>query len=77
MTIIETSLGVKVDPSRIALSSATPIIKSGAFYIFSIRVSSDDVREYSFTSRDRAYSMRKVLIAHLEKKIRHEERKSA
>ena len=67
--IIETNFGTKVDPERMAVGSATNISKQGAFYVFSIRVDNDDIREYSFTDRNRAVTMRKVLISHLEQKI--------
>ena len=70
MSIIETNFGHKLDPKRIALGSASTVSKKGAFYVFSIRVDSDDVREYSFTNHSRAVAMRKVLIEHLENKIR-------
>ena len=70
MSIIETNFGHRVVPKRIALGSASKISKQGAFYVFSIRVDSNDVREYSFTNHNRAVAMRKVLIEHLEKKIR-------
>ena len=63
--IIETKLGKKVDLQRISEGSASPITKTGAFYVFSVRISEDDVREYSFTNRDRAVSMRSVLVSHL------------
>ena len=45
--IIETNLGKKVDLQRISEGSASPITKAGAFYVFSLRVAGDDVREYS------------------------------
>ena len=41
------------------------------------RVDNDDIREYSFSNRDRAVAMRNVLISHLEKKVRFENRKRA
>ena len=69
MSIIETNFGTRVDPNRIALGSASNITKQGAFFVFSLRVESDDVREYAFTSRDRAVAMRKVLISHMASKI--------
>ena len=62
--------GKKIDISRMANSSASNIVKQGAFYVFSIRLSAEDVREYSFTNRDKAYLMRGVLIEHLENKLR-------
>ena len=69
MSIIETNFGTRVDPNRIALGSASNITKQGAFFVFSLRVESDDVREYAFTSRDRAVAMRKGLISHMANKI--------
>ena len=35
----------------------------------------DDVREYSFTNRDRAVSMRSVLVSHLAQKMQLETKK--
>tara|TARA_R100000700_G_C3081213_1_gene86814 strand:+ start:297 stop:533 length:237 start_codon:yes stop_codon:yes gene_type:complete len=67
--IVETNFGTLVDPKRIAKGSASSVIKKGAFFIFSIRVDSDDIREYSFTDRARAEKMRQILISHLEEKI--------
>ena len=73
--IIETNLGKKVDLQRISEGSASPVTKSGAFYVFSLRLAGDDVREYSFTKRDRAVSMRSVLVSHLTQKIQLETKK--
>ena len=73
--IIETNLGKKVDLQRISEGSASPITKAGAFYVFSLRVAADDVREYSFTNRDRAVSMRSVLVSHLTQKMQLETKK--
>lgn len=70
--IIETKFGTLVNPSKIAAGSASNVKKSGAFYSFSIRVSHDDIREYSFTDRSRAIYMRRVMIGHLEEKIKKE-----
>ena len=67
--IVETNFGTLVDPKRIAKGSASPVIKKGAFFVFSLRVENDDVREYSFTDRARAEQMRQILISHLEQKI--------
>jgi len=77
MSIIETNFGTRLDPKRVALGSATNVTKQGAFYVFSLRVDTDDVREYSFSNRDRAVAMRNVLISHLEKKVIFENRKRA
>ena len=73
--IIETNLGKKVDLQRISEGSASPVTKSGAFYVFSLRLAGDDVREYSFTKRHRAVSMRSVLVSHLTQKIQLETKK--
>ena len=53
MSIIETNFGTRLDPHRVALGSATNVTKQGAFYVFSLRVDTDDVREYSFSNRDK------------------------
>ena len=76
MSIIETNFGHKLDPKRIALGSASTVSKKGAFYVFSIRVDSDDIREYSFTDRARAEQMRNILISHLETRISKKIKKS-
>lgn len=70
--IIETKFGTLVNTNKIALGSASSIKKNGAFYIFSIRVSIDDIREYSFTDLGRAQYMRSIMIGHLEEKIKKE-----
>ena len=67
--IIETNFGTLINPSRIAKGSASSVVKKGAFYVFSLRLSAEDIREYSFTDRTRAENMRKILISHLEKDI--------
>jgi hypothetical protein len=67
--IIETNFGTLVNPERVAKGSASPVTKQGAFYIFSIRLDADDVREYSFTDRTRAENMRHILISHLAQRI--------
>lgn len=67
--IVETSFGTLVDAKRVAKGCASNIVKKGAFFIFSIRVENDDVREYSFTNRTRAEHMRGILISHLEQRI--------
>ena len=70
--IIETKFGTLVNTSKIAAGSASSVKKSGAFYSFSIRISNDDIREYSFTDRSRALYMRGIMIGHLEEKIKKE-----
>ena len=73
--IIETNFGKKVDLQRISGGCASLVTKTGAFYEFSLRVAGDDVREYSFTNRDRAVSMRSVLVSHLAQKMSLETKK--
>jgi hypothetical protein len=67
--IIKSSSGTLVDPKRIARGSASNVIKKGAFYTFSLTIDNEDIREYSFTDRKRADTMREILISHLENKI--------
>ena len=67
--IVETTFGNLVDAKRIAKGCASNIQKRGAFYIFTIRLENDDIREYSFTDRTRAEHMRGILISHLEQRI--------
>ena len=45
MSVIETNFGARIDPKRVALGSASNVKKQGAFFVFSIRVDNDDVRE--------------------------------
>ena len=70
--IIETKFGTLVNTSKIASGSASSIKKSGAFYNFSIRLTNEDIREYSFTDLARAEYMRRIMIGHLEEKIKNE-----
>ena len=77
MSIIETNFGTKVDLDRMALGTATNVVMRGAFYVFSLRVDSDDIREYSFTNRNRAVAMRKVLLSHMESKLYEQMKKRA
>ena len=70
--IIETKFGTLVDTSKISAVSASSIKRTGAFYNFSIRVSQDDIREYSFTDLARAEFIRRIMIGHLEEKIKKE-----
>ena len=70
--IIETKFGTLVNTRKIASGSASNIKKTGAFYTFSIRITNDDIREYSFTDFARAEYMRRVMIGHLEEKIKNE-----
>jgi hypothetical protein len=74
--IIETNFGTLINPTRVANGSASSIIKQGAFYTFSLKISNDDIREYSFTNRQRAEQMRKILVSHLEHMISSTARKA-
>ena len=67
--IIETSFGTRFDPKRVASGAVSGVQKQGAFFVFTVRLDHDDVREYSFSSRERAVSSRKIFIGHLEQKI--------
>ena len=67
--ILESKFGTLVDAKRVARGSASNIEKKGAFYIFSIRLDNNDIREYSFTDRTRAEHMRGILISHLEQRV--------
>ena len=67
--IIETNFGTLINPARVANGSASSVIKQGAFYTFSLKISNDDIREYSFTTRQKAENMRKILVSHLENMI--------
>ena len=75
--IIETNFGTLINPARVANGSASSIIKQGAFYTFSVKIINDDIREYSFTNRQRAEQMRKILISHLEHMISTTSRKAS
>ena len=44
--IIETAFGTPVDPKLMALGSASRVERKGAFFVFSIRLDQNDVREY-------------------------------
>ena len=70
--IVETNFGTLVNPNKIASGSASNIKKSGAFFNFSIRINNNDIREYSFTDYGRAEYMRRIMIGHLEEKIKKE-----
>ena len=70
--IIETKFGNLINTSKIAAGSAPSIKKTRAFYNFSIRVSQDDFREYSFTDLARAEFIRRIMIGYLEEKIKKE-----
>ncbi len=68
--LVEAKFGTVMDAKRIASSSASKIDKKGPFYVFTLRITHDDIREYSFTNRERARVMREIMISHLEQKIK-------
>jgi hypothetical protein len=70
--IIKSKLGVWANPENIALGNVSSVKKSGAFYTFTIRLDNDDIREYSFTTSNKANHMRKIMIGHLEVKFKDE-----
>jgi len=74
--IIETNFGTLISPARVANGSASSVIKKGPFYIFSLKISNDDIREYSFTTRSKAEKMRNILVSHLEHMISNTSRKA-
>ena len=74
--IVETKFDTLVNTSKIAAGSAPSIKKSGAFYNFFIRITHDDIREYSFTNIARAEYMRRIMIDHLKQKIKKETKTS-
>jgi hypothetical protein len=75
--IIETKFGTLVNTKKIASGSASSIKKSGAFYNFSIRITNEDIREYSFTDLSRAEYMRRIMIGHLEEKIKNDSKNTS
>ena len=70
--IIETKFGTLVNTNKIVAGSASNIKKSDAFYNFSIRITNDDIREYSFTNLARVEYMIRIMTDHLEQKIKKE-----
>ena len=70
--IIKTNFGVWANPENIALGSVSSVKKSGAFYNFTIKLDNNEIREYSFTTSNKANHMRKIMIGHLEEKFKKE-----
>ena len=68
--IIETKFGTLVNTSKIAAGSASSIKKSGAFYNFSIRISNDDIREYSLLTAHGLYIWEELWLVTLKKKLK-------
>ena len=67
--IIKSNFGTRFNSRNVAKGSVSAVQKNGSFYIFSVRLSNADVREYSFTNFDRALKMRQIMISHIENKI--------
>ncbi|MBJ86504.1 MAG: hypothetical protein CMJ11_07985 [Pelagibacterales bacterium] len=70
--IIKMKTGAWANPKIIAKGNVSSVKKMGAFYVFTIKLDSNDIREYSFTSSNKAEHMRKIMIGHLEEKFRKE-----
>jgi len=67
--IIKSKFGARFNPHLVARGSCSSVEKKGSFFCFSLRLSQDDIREYSFTCRERAIKMRSQMIDLLEKKF--------
>mgnify|MGYP001287105263 CR=1 FL=1 len=70
--IIKMKTGAWANPKIIATGNVSSVKKMGAFYVFTIKLDSNDIIEYSFTSSNKAEHMRKIMIGHLEEKFRKE-----
>ena len=67
--IIKSGFGTRFNSKNVAKGSVSSVQKKGSFYIFSVRLSHADIREYSFSNFDRALKMRQIMISHIENKI--------
>ena len=70
--IIKSKTGAWANPKNIATGNVSSVKKVGAFYIFTIKLDKNDIREYSFTTSNKAVHMRKIMIGHLEEKFKKE-----
>ena len=70
--IIKIKTGAWANPKNIAEGNVSTVKKVGAFYIFTIKLDNNDIREYSFTTSNKAVHMRKIMIGHLEEKFKKE-----
>ena len=70
--IIKIKTGAWANPKNIAEGNVSSIKKVGAFYIFTIKLDNNDIREYSCTTSNKAVHMRKIMIGHLEEKFKKE-----
>jgi hypothetical protein len=73
--IIISKFGTQLNATNVAKGSCSSVQKKGSFFCFSLRLSQHDIREYSFTNRDRAVKMRSHMIDHLERKILLDQKK--
>lgn len=69
INVIKTKTGVWSNPKNIATGNVSSIKKVGAFYNFTIKLDNNNIREYSFTTSNKANNMRKIMIGHLEEKF--------
>jgi len=70
--IIKIKTGAWANPKNIDTGNVSSVKKVGAFYIFTIKLDKNDIREYSFTTSNKAVHMRKIMIGHLEEKFKKE-----
>ncbi len=70
--IIKIKTGAWANPKNIATGNVSSVKKVGAFYVFTIKLDNNDIREYSFTTSNKADHMRKIMIGHLEEKFKKE-----
>ena len=70
--VIKTKTGAWANPKNIATGNVSSVKKVGAFYNFTIKLDNNDIREYSFTTSNKANNMRKIMIGYLEEKFKKE-----
>ena len=70
--VIKTKTGAWANPKNIATGNVSSVKKVGAFYNFTIKLDNNNIREYSFTTSNKANNMRKIMIGYLEEKFKKE-----
>ena len=70
--VIKTKTGAWANPKNIATGNVSSVKKVGAFYNFTIKLDNNDIKEYSFTTSNKANNMRKIMIGYLEEKFKKE-----
>ena len=70
--VIKTKTGAWSNPKNITTGNVSSIKKVGAFYNFTIKLDNNNIREYSFTTSNKANNMRKIMIGYLEEKFKKE-----